>query len=61
MLQSRLDAIRGGLKAGILAKLAAKKAELDSEKANNIDTVVDNTPPPLSNLYGNEYPGGFVA
>ena len=53
--------MRGGMKAGMLAKLAAKKAELDSEKANNIDTVVDNTPPPLSNLYGNEYPGGFVA
>ena len=42
-LQSRLDAMRGAMKSGILAKLAAKKVEVEKDKANNMDPVVENT------------------
>ena len=39
------------MKAGILAKLAAKRAEIEKEKANNADTVIENAPPPPLSLY----------
>lgn len=54
-LQSRLDAMRGGMKSGILAKLAAKKAEVEKEKANNMDPVVVNIQPPNILMYNYEY------
>ncbi len=49
------------MKSGILAKLAAKKAEVEKEKANNMDPVVENTQPPNILMYNDQYQGGLVA